>query len=372
MVGLALALVLSVALSSGARAEKYYINHDVWGWYQQYLHAIGNGTKPGAFAISKDGQSAFYSWCEETRCIAGPSYSQTALNSCEREYGKDCVVFAVRDEIKVEYEIVGDGASAPAAASPPLAATAPSNTVVRISSALRDEVERYLKNSDSFGNYYRFLAVNAAGDRIGISNCTKMTTWMTDACGGASSPYEGAKRVALSDCGGADKCHLIFEGSRKIGAFEIEWYDGNDPTGATLLKTVETPQLPNNTNPAPSAPTALASAEPAAPAPVVQPKPSLKIAVSPELQSDIDAYLHGAQSTARLWAFAIAKDGSDGATASCPAGGGWSGGGACEPVKGGPQELANREAIKRCGGPDDCVLLYVGEKKAADVEIVVQ
>ena len=101
---------------------------------------------------------------------------------------------------------------------------APKKNVVRISSALRDKVERYLKNSESFGNTYRFLAVNTAGDKIGISNCVKMTTWMTDACGGATSPYDGAKRVALKNCGGPSQCKLIFDGPNKIGSFEIEWY----------------------------------------------------------------------------------------------------------------------------------------------------
>jgi uncharacterized caspase-like protein len=101
---------------------------------------------------------------------------------------------------------------------------APGKRVVRISNALREKVERYLKNSESFGNYYRFLAINDAGDKIGVSSCTKMTTWMTDACGGATSPYDGAKRVALKECGSPNECHLIFEGPKKIGDFDIEWY----------------------------------------------------------------------------------------------------------------------------------------------------
>jgi hypothetical protein len=490
IVGLALALVLSVAFSDGARAERYFIDREVWAHFQSYLKTIGS-TRPGAYAITTDGHGAFYVYCQETRCMAGPSYGQDAVDRCERENGTDCVVFAVRGDIKVEYEIVDDGSgsssgsidvttppatritAAPdvqarikaylvnagltsrswalaiakngskvesaacsasssfvggpceptkgspqelanrealarcggppdcvllyegrkmatgveivdstgalvfgqvATTAPVTAAPAPSApaapAVVRISSALRGKVEQYLDNSASFGNTYRFLAVNAAGTKIGTANCTKMTTWMTDACGGATSPYEGAKRVALNDCGGPDECRLIFEGAKKIGGFEIEWYDGDNQTVTALLKNVETPQAPNTANPAPSAPAAVASAEPVAP--VAPPKPALKIAVSPALQSDIDSYLRNVQSTARLWAFAIAKNGTEGAMASCPAGGGWSGGGACEPVKGGPQELANREALKKCGGSDDCVLLYVGGKKASDVEVVAQ
>lgn len=217
---LAGALAVSLATLSGtAMAETYRIDGQVWGWYQQYLRNIGNGNKPGAFAISKDGHSAFYSWCQDIRCVAGPTYSQDALNACERHYDTECVVFAVRDDIKVEYEIV---ASAEEPSAPPQLAPA----------------------------------------------------------------------------------------------------------------TVTT------------------------------------IAVAPAVQAEIDAYLNNVKNAGRMWALAIAKDGSEVASASCPATGGYSGGVACNPVNGSPQELAKREAIKRCGGPGDCVLLYVGAQKQGNIELV--
>jgi uncharacterized caspase-like protein len=115
-------------------------------------------------------------------------------------------------------------AVAPAQTQQAAVAPAPKANVVRISSALREKVERYLKNSESFGAYYRFLAVNPAGDKIGMSNCRKMTTWISDGCAGTSNPFEGAKRVALQACGRPNECKLIFEGPKKIGSFEIEWY----------------------------------------------------------------------------------------------------------------------------------------------------
>ena len=221
MMKIVLGLALAVALAASSRvavAEKYLIDHEVWGWYQQYLRNTHNGNKPGAFAITKDGHGAFYSWCQEIRCVAGPTYSQDALNYCEREYDTECVVFAVRDKIKVEYEIDG--------AAPVL----------------------------------------------------------------------------------------------------------NQPALAPAQVT--------------------------------------SIPVSAAVKADIDAYLNNAKSAGRVWAFAIAKDGSSGEVASCPAGGSYSGGGACEPVKGSPQELASREALKRCGGAQDCVLLYVGQQKQGNIEIV--
>jgi len=218
---LAGALAVSlIAISGGALAEAYKIDPQVWGWYQQYLRNIGNGNKPGAFAISKDGRSAFYSWCEDIRCVAGPTYSQDALNACERRYDTECVVFAVRDDIKVDYEILASTAEP----SPP-------------------------------------------------------------------------------------------------------------------------PQL--------------------APAPVTT------IAVSAAVKAKIDAYLRNTESAGRVWALAIAKDGSEVASAGCPATGSYSGGAACDPVKGAPLELAKREAIQRCGGPADCMLLYVGAQKQGNIELVV-
>ena len=216
------ALAISLATLSGtAAAETYRISNEVWGWYQKYLGNISNGKRPGAFVISKDGESAYYTWCPDTRCMGGLTYSQESLNRCEQEYDTDCVVFAVRDDIKVDYEVASAAPTDQTASAPQASGIAK----LRISSALREDVERYLTNSNSFGSsYYRFLALSHAGDRIGTSNCKKMTTWLSDGCAGVSNPYEGAKRVALQDCGGPDECRLIFEGSNQIGVFEIEWY----------------------------------------------------------------------------------------------------------------------------------------------------
>jgi hypothetical protein len=107
-VGLALAASLAL-LHRAAAAEEYVIDRGVWGAYQEYLRNIGNGIKPGAFAITTDGFGAYYTWCKDTRCrVVGASYSQLAVSNCEREYRTECVVFAVLDEIRAEYEILGD------------------------------------------------------------------------------------------------------------------------------------------------------------------------------------------------------------------------------------------------------------------------
>ncbi len=97
-----------------------------------------------------------------------------------------------------------------------------------------------------------------------------------------------------------------------------------------------------------------------------------RIAVSAAVKADIDAYLGNARRAGRASALAIARDGSAVAAASCPTSGGYSGGRACDPVKGAPQELASREALMRCGGACACVLLYEGAQPTGKIEIVTQ
>ena len=35
-------------------------------------------------------------------------------------------------------------------------------------------------------------------------------------------------------------------------------------------------------------------------------------------------------------------------------------------------DLVKKEALARCGGPSDCILLYVGQQKQGNFEIVTQ
>jgi hypothetical protein len=87
-------------------------------------------------------------------------------------------------------------------------------------SILREDVERFIENSRRFAGKHRFLAINVAGDKIGIGQCDKTGYW--DGCGGVNDTRLGAKKAALSHCGGG--CRIIYEGVDKVGTFEIEWY----------------------------------------------------------------------------------------------------------------------------------------------------
>lgn len=104
----ALAFLIGAGSLTGAPAradEVYEIDGEVWDYFQAYLDKISQGQRPGAYAITTDGHGAYYVWCGETRCVAGRTYGQEAKSYCEQAYDADCVVFAVRDEIRVQYKI---------------------------------------------------------------------------------------------------------------------------------------------------------------------------------------------------------------------------------------------------------------------------
>jgi uncharacterized caspase-like protein len=92
--------------------------------------------------------------------------------------------------------------------------------IVRIAGGFRDEIERFIANSRKFTGKHRFLAVNNDGSRIGIGQCDKTGYW--DGCGGMNDMRLGAKKMALSQCGGG--CRILYEGVDKVGTFEIEYY----------------------------------------------------------------------------------------------------------------------------------------------------
>ena len=107
------------------------------------------------------------------------------------------------------------------AATQQAAVTPPAGvTIVRNAEGFREDIERYIRNSRSFGGKHRFLAVSNDGSRIGIGQC--QTTGYWDGCGGYNDMRLGAKKMALSKCGGG--CRILYEGAEKAGVFEIEYY----------------------------------------------------------------------------------------------------------------------------------------------------
>lgn len=215
---LPLLLLLAACTTSHKPVGKITLTNETWGYYQQYAEAI-KPNRPGAFAVSVDGRNSYYIWCKELMCMGGPTYKHDALVACER-YGKDCVVFAFRGDILVNYEVeeIAKVAQQDNQPTTPIVSAPPAKQ--RISSALRKDVDNYLANSSEKGNEYRYLAINDAGDKMGVSTrCTiRKFGWKAEGCIGEVQ----AERRALDDCG--SDCRIIYHGTQKIGRFEIEWY----------------------------------------------------------------------------------------------------------------------------------------------------
>ena len=54
-------------------------------------------TRPGAFAVSPDGRSSFYTWCDDTAC-GTTNYSFPALRGCQGLSGAECLILYVRNQ----------------------------------------------------------------------------------------------------------------------------------------------------------------------------------------------------------------------------------------------------------------------------------
>jgi len=215
-------LLSACAATNDKPAGKITVSNATWGHFQQYLAAIGVN-QPGAFAISKSGDGSYYIWCQELQCMGGPTYKYEALRNCERD-GADCVIFAYGKDILVNYEVEKRAAvsQVPAAPTPTqTASVAPPS--MRISNSLRQKIELYLQNSKTRTEYYRFLAINDAGDKLGLSTGCKIRKsgwggWTAEGCGGEAQ----AERQAIDDCG--SDCRIIYKGDQPVGRFDIDWY----------------------------------------------------------------------------------------------------------------------------------------------------
>jgi len=84
------------------------ISKSVWDGYKKYLNQIG-ATYHGAFVVQVYGDRAdgyADSYCPGSSCFAGPAFVNQAMKSC-RESGGDCVLFALNNDITVNYRVEG-------------------------------------------------------------------------------------------------------------------------------------------------------------------------------------------------------------------------------------------------------------------------
>jgi hypothetical protein len=104
---LALALAAhAVPAQSQSSGGPLAISPATQGEITAYLAKV-KSTRPGAFAVSPDGRTSYYTWCDNTVCRIS-TYSIPALNKCQSLAGAKCLVLYVRRDKRVDYKVDTD------------------------------------------------------------------------------------------------------------------------------------------------------------------------------------------------------------------------------------------------------------------------
>jgi hypothetical protein len=228
-------LLLSAALRD--EVERFVANSaEIKGNYR-FLAVNGAGNRIGTSTtckIKKTGWGGFSaSGCNEETArddairACGDGDCRIIYNGTRKEFDfeiawSDGAPAAATAETQPEPAAVETSAATePAAPAYETAAAPGSGGVLRLSSALKDDIAQFLANSAQFKGNYRFLAVNGAGDKIGTSTTCKIkkTGWGGFSASGCNE--ETSRDDAIRACG--PDCRIIYEGTRKVGDFEIAW-----------------------------------------------------------------------------------------------------------------------------------------------------
>jgi hypothetical protein len=87
-----------------APGQKMPIAASTYQGFKDYQALIGS-THSGVFAVSEDGRFYEAYWCDDIRCMDDSSVAHKAIVECGK-YGSKCYVFANRNTIQVDYEVV--------------------------------------------------------------------------------------------------------------------------------------------------------------------------------------------------------------------------------------------------------------------------
>ncbi len=85
--------------------QKAKISHEAMAYFKDSYQANIGSVHLGAFAVSVSGHNASYAYCPHFRCKSGYAYGQQAIARCE-SFGERCYLFAIGNEIEVDYEVV--------------------------------------------------------------------------------------------------------------------------------------------------------------------------------------------------------------------------------------------------------------------------
>jgi hypothetical protein len=80
------------------------VSPDVIAFYEGKYRSL---RRPGAMAVSSDGRHVGYSLCPEINCLLNPPATELALRACMKAGGRGCRIFAVGEEIRVKYRVMG-------------------------------------------------------------------------------------------------------------------------------------------------------------------------------------------------------------------------------------------------------------------------
>ncbi len=99
------ALILAVIAASPALADEavLVVSPKVIEFYNGAYKSL---KPPRAIAVAADGRHLGYSYCPEHRCYMIPSARDLAMQACVKTGGQRCRVFAVDDDIKVNYRVM--------------------------------------------------------------------------------------------------------------------------------------------------------------------------------------------------------------------------------------------------------------------------
>lgn len=93
--------VFGVADGTARAAAELGLDPEVWAAFEAYRAE----NRPGAFAVSEDGRSHGSSLCGAGACDPAAA-KKAALQACRENAGGPCVIFAVRDDIKLAYRLL--------------------------------------------------------------------------------------------------------------------------------------------------------------------------------------------------------------------------------------------------------------------------
>jgi hypothetical protein len=99
------ALIVAVIAASPALADEAVLV--VSPKVIEFYNGAYKGLKPPrAIAVAADGLHFGYSYCPEYRCYMIPSARDLAMQACVKAGGQGCRVFAVDDDIEVNYRVM--------------------------------------------------------------------------------------------------------------------------------------------------------------------------------------------------------------------------------------------------------------------------